>query len=212
MSVSALFPNASDPGLQLLAATAAVLRAGETIAPGDAVGGAMLEAERPVALEAGGLDRVMARIQALERVESRIREAAADASRRLSELNLLPDPAREAAYAALEAGERWSFAGPGVRRLLLPVGSTGRTELFRLEPGAGTARHDHEGEEYTLVLTGAFHDGHRRYGPGEMNVGQPGFIHYPVAEAGAVCFAMAVSWGEPRFEGLLGLVQKITRH
>src|SRR5207245_270621 len=112
----------------------------------------------------------------------------------------------------IEAGERWTTAGPGIRRLTLPVGGSGLTELFRLDPGHGTPRHDHEGEEYTLVLTGAFHDGHRLYGPGDLNVGGPGFVHQPVAQAGGVCFALAVSWGRPRFEGLLGLMQKITRH
>ncbi|MDB5429123.1 MAG: transcriptional activator ChrR [Caulobacter sp.] len=218
MNVSALFPDASDPGLKLMARTAAVLRT-ERQAGADepplavlAAGGAFLEREAPMALEAGALDQAFARIDALETIEARVRAAATDASRRLGEMAGLPDPAREAAFAAIEAGERWTFAGLGIRRLLLPVGSTGRTELIRLDPGHGAPRHDHEGEEYTLVLTGAYHDGHRLYQPGDLNVGEPGFVHQPTAQQGGVCFALAVSWGEPKFEGVFGLMQKITRH
>jgi putative transcriptional regulator len=212
LSPADLFPHASDPGLRLLAATASVMRTGRPVASADVVGGALLELEAPVALDAGALDTALARIDALETVERRVREAAADAGRRLGEIAGLPDPAREAAFAAIEQGERWAFAGPGIRRLLLPVGGGGRTELFRIEPGHGAPRHDHEGDEYTLVLTGAFHDGHRLYQPGDLNVGEPGFVHQPVAQPGGLCFALAVSWGEPRFEGVLGLMQKITRH
>ena len=70
--------------------------------------------------------------------------------------------------------------------------------------------HDHEAEEYTLVLTGAFHDGHARFGPGDINVGLPGFRHEPKAQAGQVCYALAVSYGPAAFEGPMGLLQKIT--
>lgn len=188
------------------------MRAGRPVASADAVGGALLDIETPVALAAGALDSALAQIDALERVESRVQQAASDAGRRLGEIAGLPEPAREAAFAAIEQGERWTFAGLGLRRLLLPVGGDARTELIRIEPGHGAPRHDHEGDEYTLVLTGAFHDGHRLFQPGDLNVGEPGFVHQPVAQPGAVCFALAVSWGEPRFEGVFGLMQKITKH
>lgn len=212
-AVTPLLPETSDhPGLKLMARAAAMLRAGQAPAPGDTVGGAMLEAEAPQRMADDALSSALDRIDALQTVERRVLQAAETAGRRLGEVAGLPDPVREAAFAALEAGERWTFAGLGIRRLLLPVGGSGKTEILRIEPGHGAPRHDHEGDEYTLVLTGAFHDGHSLFGPGDINVGEPGFVHQPVAQAGEVCFALAVSWGEPKFEGVFGLMQKVTRH
>jgi putative transcriptional regulator len=206
------YARPGEPGLALMSATAAAMREAEPLGAGDRLGGALLEAEAPVAMGAGALGRALADIDALETLDQRMNRMAREAGRRLSELATLPGPAREAAFAAIESGERWTFAGPGVRRLKLDTGGDALTEIFRLEPGAGAPRHDHQGLEYTLVLTGAFHDGHSLYGPGEIGVGRPGFTHNPVAQPGAVCYALAVSWGEPQFDGLLGLVQKLTRH
>nr|WP_240902986.1 cupin domain-containing protein [Caulobacter sp. SLTY] len=91
-----------------------------------------------------------------------------------------------------------------------PLPGGGHVDLLRIEPGAGVATHDHEGEEFTLVLTGAFDDGHATYGPGDINVGLPGFKHEPKALPGDVCFALAVSYGSAKFDGSIGLLQRLT--
>jgi len=187
------------PGLRLMQATAAALRAAPP-APADALGGAFLEQEAPDALAADAAASALARIDALAAVDARATEAADRAGRQLTELVGLPDPLRERVFEAIDRGGRWQFLSFGIRALKLPqVGGEGVTELFRIEPGAGVAEHDHEGDEYTLVITGAFHDGHRRYGPGDVNIGSPGFRHGPKAEPGEVCYALAVSLGRPRF-------------
>lgn len=202
----------SDPGLRLLAAAAAELRGAEA-RPDDALAAAFLESETPEALSADAADRALARIDQLEAIDSKAASlaGAARAGRYLAELTLLPDPIREAVYAAMERGGRWLFSGPGIRRLDLPTGGEGKTLLLRIEPGAGVGRHDHKGDEYTLVLTGSFHDGHRRYGPGDVNIGREGFVHQPVADPGEVCYALGVEFGGAKFDGLLGLVQRLTQ-
>jgi putative transcriptional regulator len=202
----------SHPGLRLMEATAAVLR-GERAPPrpADVLGGAFLEGETPVPLSDGAADQVLARIAGLEAIDARGREAARRASRGLTEMLDLPDPLREAVFEAMATGRKWRFLGFGIRGLKLAVGGEGETELLRIEPGHGVAPHDHGGEEYTLVVTGAFHDGHERFGPGDVNIARPGFVHAPLAEKDEVCFALGVSLGGgARFEGAFGVFQRLS--
>lgn len=198
------------PGLRLMQATAAALRAG----PGsemDALGGSFLEDETPSPPDADAVDRALARIDGLAAIDRHASEAAGRASLHLVELTMLPDPLRERVFEAISRGGKWKFLGFGIRSLKLPeLDGDGETQLLRIEPGAGVAQHDHEGEEYTLVVTGAFHDGHARYGPGDVNVGGPGFSHEPKAEPGEVCYALAVSFGAPRFGFPINILQRLT--
>ncbi len=212
MTLQTTTPDTSrHPGLRLMEATAAVLR-GAPVMPGDVVGGAFLEDEAPAALAANAAEQAFARIDALQTIDSHARTAAGAAGRELGEVLTLPDPLREAVFEAMGEGQRWKFLGFGIRSLRLPVAGGGETQLLRIEPGANVAEHDHEGEEYTLVVTGAFHDGHDRYGPGDVNVGRPGFSHEPRAEPGEVCYALAVSFGQARFGFPINLLQKLTGH
>lgn len=213
MSVDMTLPDpASHPGLSLMEATAAVLRADPAPpSPADALGGVFLEGEAPLPMAADAADRALARIEALDAMDGQGREAARAAGQRLGEILALPDPLREAVFEAVAAGRKWRFLGFGIRGLKLAVGGEGETELLRIEPGRGVAPHDHAGEEYTLVVTGAFHDGHERFGPGDVNIARPGFVHAPLAEKDEVCFALGVSLGGgARFEGAFGVFQRLS--
>jgi putative transcriptional regulator len=213
MTVQFALPDpASHPGLRLMEATAAVLRADRAgDRPDDAIAATFLETETPLALADDAADRALERIALLETIDSRAREAARRANRGLGELLTLPDPLREAVFESMGAGRKWRFLGFGLRGLKLNVGGEGETELLRIEPGHGVADHDHGGEEYTLVVTGAFHDGHQRFGPGDVNIARPGYVHAPLAEKDEVCFALGVSLGGgARFEGAFGVFQRLT--
>lgn len=211
MSATTTLPDPeAHPGLRLMQATAAALR-GAPVGEGDAMGGAFLDHEAPVTLTEGAADRALARIDALGAIDDRAATAARRAGDHLSELTMLPDPLREQVFEAIGHGGKWKFLGFGIRSLKLrEVGGEGETQLLRIEPGAGVAEHDHEGEEYTLVVTGAFHDGHHRYGPGDVNIGAPGFSHEPKAEPGEVCYALAVSFGAAKFGFPINVLQKLT--
>jgi putative transcriptional regulator len=80
---------------------------------------------------------------------------------------------------------------------------------MRIEPGRGVAEHDHEDDELTLVLTGAYNDGEWAYGPGDVSLARPGFSHTPRAEPGEVCYVLVAFKGAPRFKGLFGLAQRL---
>ena len=61
-----------------------------------------------------------------------------------------------------------------------------------------------------MILTGAYNDGHADYGPGDVSLARPGFSHAPTARSGSVCYVLAVTWGPPRFTGLIGALQTLT--
>ncbi len=183
----------------------------------EAVAGLMLEAIEPASMKASGLDELFAVIDAEEAGlgeaavlkvgagDAASRRAAEAAGQSMQELLDLPDAVRD---QALEAGAAWQFAGPGVRSMELMREGSAKAELIRLEPGRGVPHHGHDGREFTLVLTGAFHDGRARYARGELCAADPSTEHKPVAEEGEVCIALAVTDGPLAFTGPLGWVQR----
>lgn len=182
----------------------------------DRIGGLLLAGISPAPLRQGAMEDLFAILdtQAAAAGEAgpmravstgQSRKAAQLASKALNELLALPEPVRD---LALEAGGNWQFAGPGVRVMALMREDGAKAELIRLEPGHGVPRHTHDCKEFTLVLCGAFHDGLSRYAKGDLSVADPDIEHKPVAEAGEVCIALAVTDGPLAFTGPLGWVQR----
>lgn len=206
--------GALDPSVRLMLETQSALRVdhGARAHAVDAVGGALLESEEPADMHEGALTAALAAIDAVELDAQEHRVAMQSANAALQELLDLPEPLRE--HALLAAGASgWKFAGPGIRALHLEMGGVAKAELLRIEPGFGAPKHDHTGFEHTLVVTGAFADETGRYGVGDIASRRPGEVHRPVAEPGAVCFALAVSDGDIALTGALGLLQRmLTRH
>jgi putative transcriptional regulator len=196
--------------IELVAQTTLAMRAdaGFVEREDDVAAAVFLTEEEPASLAADALDRVFGRIDAAESLDRRA-EAAAEARDGLTaEIAALPSPVREAALQAMAERHRWTFAGLGIQRLALFSDQGEQAELLRIEPGHGVADHDHEGEELTLVLTGAYHDGHAAYRPGDVSVARPGFVHTPKAEPGEVCYVLLAYRGAPRFKGVFGLAQR----
>ena len=175
----------------------------------DPVGGALLVDEPPEAVGADALTRTLALI---DQAEANDRQAAHQVALNppfAKELLDLPAPVRDAGLKALQR-RRWSFGGFGIKRLPLIASGGAIIELVRVEPGRGAAEHDHTAEELTLVLTGAYNDGHARYEPGEISRAAPGLMHAPCAEPGELCYLMLISFGPARFTGQIGLLQRLT--
>ncbi|MEQ8403827.1 MAG: ChrR family anti-sigma-E factor [Oceanicaulis sp.] len=182
----------------------------------EAVAGLMLDSAAPARVRDESLEEIFAVIDAEEAGageagvfspaagDGASRRAARAAGQAIEELLALPEAVRD---LALEKGA-WTFAGPGVRSMELMRDGAAKAELIRLEPGRGVPRHGHDGREFTLVLCGAFHDGRDRYARGELCAADPSTEHKPVAEAGEVCIALAVSDGPLAFTGPLGWVQR----
>lgn len=197
--------RASAP-LALLAETQAALapRARAALGAAEAIASARFEGEAaaPVALS----DAVLARLDAIGQ-EQPAKHTQSDAL--AAELARLPAPLRDVALQAAANGARWTFAAPGLRSLLISDENGVRGEVLRIQPGHGAPTHTHEGCEYTLVLEGAFHDGHAHYGVGDISFAHPDLTHRPIAEPGPVCYAFAVTEAPLRFKGALGVMQRL---
>lgn len=200
-----------SPPMQLLAETLSVMdvRENQNRVVNDMIAGACLEREPEAGLAENALMDVFRIIDADASPQNQSKAAKA-AGNALQELLDLPEPVCDAALNAFDDGG-WKFAGLGIRSMLLCEDGESRAELLRIEPGRGVPEHGHKGREYTLVLTGAFHDGHGRFGPGDLCIADGTLEHRPVAEDHEICYALAVRDGAPAFKGALGLIQKALR-
>ena len=204
--------GALSPALSLLVQTQAALSpaAARDVALADAAAGALFEHETPAPLARDALERVLARIAGGEAPRPRTPEPE-DHSAFSHDISALPEPVRQMAHSALSRSG-WKFASPGIRTLTLEVGGDGRAELLRIEPGAAAPEHTHMGEEFTLVLSGAFHDMRGVYRVGDIAVADETVTHRPTGETGAICYSLAVTDAPLAFKGALGLVQKLWKH
>ena len=198
-----------EVAIRLMADTTATMRTDPRFLEreDDVAGAAFLADETPAGLEPNALDHVMARIAEAEGLDARAAERARQGDAVLAELAALPSPVREAALAAVER-QRWRFTAFGIRTVTLMEDKGVHAVLMRIEPGAGIAEHDHQSDELTLILTGAYNDGHAHYGPGDISLAQPGFSHQPKAEPGEVCYVLSVFEEPPKFRGLIGFLQR----
>lgn len=201
-----------SPALALLVQTQAAIvpSAATDLFLADASGGAFLEQETPVAMEPGALERVFAGISTSGN------RANASASVKgngafVDDLAAFPAPLRGIALEAL-ARHGWKYAGSGIKSLALDMAGDAKAEILRIEPGAAAPEHTHEGEEFTLVLVGAFHDARGVYAVGDIAHADASVTHKPTGEAGAVCYSLAVTDAPLAFKGALGLMQKIWKH
>ena len=199
-----------DAALALLVETQAALRSDvrRRLQTADSVGGYFLEKEKPAPMSFRATERALKRIDSSKPETGEVRKAAGVATRILEELIMLPEPLQDwALQSSVEGG--WKYGGKGLRILPMNVSNDVTTELLRIEPGCGAPRHTHAGSEYTLVVSGGFSDEYGSYGPGDVSVVGSDHTHKPVADEGEVCFALAVRDGGLKFEGLLGVLQKI---
>lgn len=202
-----------DPALALVIETQAAISPSMRARVDDAmaVAAALFTESTGVAVGADALDRLFAQID----VDDAGKPAALDPAHDMDvppELAFLPPGLLACARRTL-AKRQFKTVLPGLKILELEIEAANENtpiiaELMRIEPGRGAPRHDHDGPELTLLLKGAFHDGHRRFGPGEVSIAGPGHVHRPVAEAGEICYALAVRDGPLRFTGALGLIQR----
>ena len=116
----------------------------------------------------------------------------------------LPEPL--ASYVGAE-GPRWRRIGGGARQAKLEVGGAASVRLLSIPGGAAMPHHGHRGIELTLVLDGAFRDGDRVFGPGDLEVATDETNHAPIAEPGRECICLAATDAPLRLSGLARLVQ-----
>ncbi|WP_119419981.1 ChrR family anti-sigma-E factor [Desertibaculum subflavum] len=167
------------------------------LARAQAIGGALVEATPPVAMQAGALDRLLARLdQPAPPAEERLTAGSRDRD--------IPGPLR--AYLPADAENlpwRKVIAGLYEYKLDLP-GHQGMASLLRIIPGKAMPQHTHRGHEMTLVLRGDFDDKTGHYGAGDLALTDDTVDHQPVAGAHADCIALAVTDAPLKLTGTFG--------
>lgn len=167
----------------------------------ETVSAAAFEDEAGEAMAANALERVLAALDAPAPREVQLHDT----------LSALPKEVHDV-VAPAQGKIAWYTGGPGLRilDLALPATAKGETfQVFRIEPGYGPPRHTHGGQEFTLVLTGAFKDETGVYKAGDIAIGDENVTHRPVAEPGEVCYALAVTTAPLKFKGPLGVLQRV---
>lgn len=192
-ALAALAAGTLDPALSLLISAQATLRTDAAMVVGlsESVAGLCLEAEMPATLAPDALNRTLHQLEGTAEAVCEC-SAAQLASLQIREFLSLPEPIQTVLFDAGTLPE-WVDVGVGAKAMTLPVDSAAKVILIRLEPGAGIPMHDNRGLEYTLVLQGGFRDATGIYGPGHIAIASPNLVHRPIADHGAVCFALAVS-------------------
>jgi putative transcriptional regulator len=163
-----------------------------------AVGGALLEAEEPQALEPEALARTLAAIDA---PAAPARPPATPAW----PAPALPDGAPWPRALRGCAISRWRWMAPGMHfaRVRLPYDPDASLYLLQIAPGRSLARHTHTNLELTQVLCGAFDDGRDRFAAGDFDAVEGDVHHEPAVASGGACVCLAYVDGRLRFDGWL---------
>lgn len=171
----------------------------------DAVGGALLEAERAVAVSSVSLEATMQRIRrdgkgpivAGTRPDTAQQPVAPRRAR-----HVFPEPLRAYVGGDLDS-VAWRPAGGGVQQAILISQKGNSVRLLRIPGGVAVPDHGHRGTELTQVLKGAFRDDAQVFGPGDIEIATQDDHHQPVAEPGEDCICLAATDAPLRFNALL---------
>ncbi|MFM2389457.1 MAG: hypothetical protein RLZZ437_1012 [Pseudomonadota bacterium] len=156
----------------------------------EAVGGAVLDEQEAAPLADDSLDRMMARLDGLPQANARAPLQADE---------IYPAPLAD----YMGRGLRWQSLGMGVKQAILKTDGKASARLLRIPAGQAMPDHGHKGTELTLVLQGAFFDGNRRFGRGDVDVATEETDHTPIAEAGQDCICLAATDAPLKFHALM---------
>ncbi|GLQ30802.1 ChrR family anti-sigma-E factor [Litoribrevibacter albus] len=97
----------------------------------------------------------------------------------------------------------WKGLIPSIQEITLPFSNdTYTAKLFKISAGKEIAEHTHKGNEFTLVLDGAFSDILGSYYPGDFVVANTDTLHRPYAHKDKDCICFAVLDAPLKMTGL----------
>lgn len=163
------------------------------------LGAALFTRQPPVAVSPDAFERLLTRLPAQASVESSVPAPPAEpgVSRDSPQTRTQENAARlPRAIDKLCRGNtenlRWRGIGRRFRYAPLQLGDAQReTSLLHIRAGGAVPRHQHCGDEITVVLQGSFSDNEDKYGVGDFIVRTPGEIHKPVASQDEDCLCLS---------------------
>ena len=171
------------------------------LAAAEAVGGALIDDLAPDLMAPGALAQTLARLDAAEPPRPAALPAAGDNYLPAAGDDPLPAPLRDWLGRGVDE-LKWSFLGPGMKKVKLWRGGPNdqRLWMLRAQPGIQVPKHGHRGTELVLVLKGSFSDPHGRFRPGDVEESDDSRMHALGIDEGEECICLALTEGPIRFE------------
>ncbi|MEX1152739.1 ChrR family anti-sigma-E factor [Parvibaculum sp.] len=168
--------------------------AAERLAVAEAAGGALLETISPDLMAPDALAQTLARLNAPL-------PATPAPAPQVAGADLLPAPLRDWLGGGVD-DLKWSFLGPGMKKVKLWRGGPNdqRLWMLRAQPGIQVPKHGHRGTELVLVLKGSFSDPHGRFCAGDVEESDDNRMHALGIDEGEECICLALTEGPIRFE------------
>ncbi len=176
----------------------------------EALGGGLLETMEPTAAESGSFDALMARIEAGEPdICANDTRSASEETSETSETSEKTPPSLPRALQHYVGGDveaiNWQPIGLGVAIADLVIDRSGlRAFMLKVPGGRKVPKHTHCGNEYVMVLEGAFNDEFGHFGRGDIEIADGEVEHQPIAEPGTDCICLAVTDAPLRITGPFG--------
>lgn len=99
---------------------------------------------------------------------------------------------------------KWRSVGGGVSvHKLFGKDDAERIFLLKAKPGSSIPDHSHTGEEWTLIMQGAYNIGDKRYQAGDLHIEDENTHHQPIIQDGEDCICLAMTEGPLRFKGFI---------
>jgi putative transcriptional regulator len=95
----------------------------------------------------------------------------------------------------------WRFRLPGISDYQISKNHGEEISLLKAEPGTKIFQHTHEGEEATLVLSGAMQDGDTVLQAGDVSIVDENYTHNPSIIGDVPCICLIVLSGKLKFTG-----------
>jgi len=191
-----------DDAMSLIVATHLTLcpACRKVAACADEIGGVMLEELPPTTMSPDALARVLAR------TEQTVDAADTPATDTTAPGFVLPGPLRQRLGGDLD-NVRWKHIGPGVKQYVIARRDNGaQARLVKMASGRKAMTHGHAGEEYTMVVSGAFSDAGMAFTRGDVEIAGTDVVHSPIADDNGGCVCLVVMTGRLKFRNVLGRI------
>lgn len=167
----------------------------------EALGGALIEDQAPVAVSSGALAATLAM---LDEDDIHIAPAPRGNDVDAETLRVVPQPLRGYLNGSLDS-LAWRARGRGIQEASVDMGDSSiRASMLRIAPGETIPSHTHSAIETTIVLKGAFSDDTGRYARGDVATAMDDLDHAPVADRDEECICFIVVEGDLRLTGTFG--------
>ena len=171
----------------------------ESVHKYESLGGDILEQCTEETVSPDLLEKTLALLDSNESEQSKSFERAS-----YERLKNIPRPLRRFVKSDYDALE-WSGFSKNIREFPLQI-DDGRytTKLYRIKAGQELPEHTHEGNEFTLVMSGSFSDRTCDYSEGDFILADQSTTHQPRASMDQDCICLAVMDAPLKMTGMFG--------